>query len=82
MQTLSNVPVSELRVGDRVKFKATGVEGFISNIVPYSSFEFLVDNIDVILTIKYETKNEYELKYAHVPFTVGSNSKMGHIWLM
>lgn len=82
MQTLSNVPIEDLRVGDRVKNKATGIEGFISDIVPFSSFEGYNGEDGFLLIIKYETTDKHAIKHAHVPFTIGSKTKCGHLWLM
>lgn len=48
MQTLSNVPFDQLRVGDRVKSKITNLEGVISSLyryektVKYSDYEIFV----------------------------------------
>ncbi len=44
MQTLSNVPFEELRVGDRVKSKSTNNEGVISRLIDISEASRRDDN--------------------------------------
>jgi hypothetical protein len=44
MQTLSNVPFSELRVGDRVKSKVTNREGVITSLINISKAFRFKDN--------------------------------------
>ncbi len=54
MQTLCNIPISEIRVGDRVKSKQTNREGFIKQIIPIQNacrFE------DEELIIRWENGN-------------------------
>ena len=44
MQTLSDVPFEELRVGDRVKSKFTNNEGFILHLIKKSETKLKNDN--------------------------------------
>lgn len=69
MQTLSNVPFSELRVGDRVKVKTFNLEGVISCI--YKDEESSVPPDNQIL-VKWETGG----------FSIGCPDECNNIWLM
>ncbi len=61
MQILSNVPLQNVRVGDRVKSMMTGNEGFISRIIDIEDarrkddYEYLIkwDNGNISLHWKY-----------------------------
>lgn len=48
MQTVANIPFNELRVGDRVKSRITGVEGFISELIDISKASRRDDNEIVV----------------------------------
>lgn len=54
MQTLSNVPFEELRVGDRVKSKSTNNEGVISRLIDITEARRKDDNE---ILVKWSTGN-------------------------
>ena len=57
MQTLSRVPYTDIKVGDRVKSKNTGNEGFVSkkeNKTRYSDDNFLYIRWDTGKKSNYE----------------------------
>lgn len=66
MQTLSNVPIEEVRVGDRVKSKKTNREGFISQII---DIEYSQRQDDNSFIIRWENGNislQLQLDYTNV----------------
>jgi len=64
MQTLSNVPFNELRVGDRVKSKITDNEGFIFCLIDIAEAKRREDNEIVVKwstgTISYQWHFNYD----------------------
>jgi hypothetical protein len=69
MQTLSNVPFDEIRVGDRVKSMRTLREGFVSNKIP------------IHLATRCED-NEVFIKWEHGAISYTWLFQCEYIWLM
>lgn len=75
MQTLSNVPFNELRVGDRVKSKYTSNEGFISALYP--------KKINSPLSPFYPfIEDEIQIKWDDENITIYYHYCFASIWLM
>ena len=69
MQTLSNVPFEELRVGDRVKSKTFNLEGVITYI--YKDEESSMPSNNQIMII-----------WENNSFDIGCPDEYNKIWLM